>query len=92
MTKLPRSTVAPSVVATVAGGAAKRYFESTEDGAAKFWEVWTDGADVTTRWGKIGTQGQQKAKTFATPEKAACEADKLIAEKTAKGYAERPGG
>lgn len=78
------------VAAPAAGGPAKRYFESTEDGAGKFWEVWTEGADVTTRWGRVGSSGQQKTKTLATPEKAAAEADKLVAEKTSKGYAEKP--
>ncbi|HJZ58763.1 MAG TPA: WGR domain-containing protein, partial [Gemmataceae bacterium] len=70
-------------------GSKKRYFECVEDGASKFWEVWIDGKDVTTRWGKIGTNGQQKTKTFASEEKAKKEYDKLLAEKTDKGYAEK---
>lgn len=66
----------------------KRLFECTEDGASKFWEIGLVGADLTTRWGKIGTSGQEKTKSFATPEKARAEYDKLVAEKTEKGYEE----
>src|SRR4029079_12463452 len=43
----------------------KRYFEFVDDSSSKFWEIWMDGNDVTTRWGKIGTNGQTKTKTFA---------------------------
>ncbi len=66
----------------------KRLFECTEDGASKFWEVWLEGCDLTTRWGKIGTTGQEKTKPFPTPDKARKEYDKLSAEKTGKGYEE----
>ena len=76
-----------AVPAPPTGG--KRYFEFEEDGSSKFWEVSVSGNDLTTRWGKIGSAGQTKTKTFATPEKAQQEADKLIAEKTGKGYAEK---
>lgn len=68
----------------------KRYFECTEDGASKFWEVWMDGNTVTTNWGKIGTAGQTKPKEFADEAKAKKEYDKLVAEKTGKGYTEKP--
>lgn len=68
----------------------KRYFECVEDGASKFWEVWMDGNTVTTNWGKIGTAGQTKPKEFADDAKAKKEYDKLVAEKTGKGYVEKP--
>jgi DNA ligase 1 len=68
----------------------KRYFECVEGGASKFWEVWMEGKDVTTNWGKIGTAGQTKTKNFADEAKAKKEYDKLLAEKTGKGYAEKP--
>jgi DNA ligase-1 len=55
----------------------------------KFWEVWMDGTDVTTQWGKIGTGGQTKTKSFADEAKAKKEYDKLVAEKTGKGYVEK---
>ena len=67
----------------------KRYFEFIEGTSSKFWEVWTSGNELTTRWGRIGTDGQTKTKTFATPEKAQAEHDKLVAEKLGKGYEEK---
>ena len=64
-----------------------RRFELEEGTSSKFWEIELDGCDLTTRWGRIGSNGQSKTKTFASPEKARVEHDKLIAEKTGKGYA-----
>src|SRR4051794_20368748 len=71
-----------------------RRFECVEDGAAKFWEVAVDGGAMTVRFGKIGTDGQAKTKDLGSAEAAAKEADKLIREKTKKGYLEvgGPGG
>jgi DNA ligase-1 len=68
----------------------KRYFECVEAGASKFWEIWMDGKDVTTNWGKIGTPGQTKTKPFPDEAKAKKEYDKLLAEKIGKGYKEKP--
>ncbi len=81
------ATVAKKVKATA--GSRPRMFENTADGASKFWEVSVSGTGVTTRWGKIGSDGQTKTKTFATAEKAHAEADKLVKEKTAAGYEEK---
>jgi len=67
----------------------KRYFEFVEGASSKFWEVSVSGNDVTTRWGRIGSDGQSKTKTFADAVKAQAEADKLIEEKTGKGYEEK---
>lgn len=66
----------------------KRRFEATEDGASKFWEVSVDGNVMTVRFGKIGTDGQTKPKDLGSPDAAAREAAKLVAEKTKKGYVE----
>jgi DNA ligase-1 len=68
----------------------KRYFEFVDDSSSKFWEIWMDGNDVTTQWGRIGTTGQTKTKNFADEAKAKKEYDKLLAEKTGKGYVEKP--
>jgi DNA ligase-1 len=68
----------------------KRYFEFVDGSSSKFWEIWMDGKEVTTRWGKIGTDGQTKTKPFADEAKAKKEYDKLLAEKTGKGYSEKP--
>jgi DNA ligase-1 len=70
-------------------GGGARLFENTEGGASKFWEVSVSGSSMTTRWGKIGSAGQTKTKTFATAEKAQAEADKLVSEKQAGGYVEK---
>ena len=63
-----------------------RRFELVEGASNKFWEVEASGNDVTTRWGRIGTAGQSKTKTFASPAAAQKEQDDLIREKLAKGY------
>jgi predicted DNA-binding WGR domain protein len=65
-----------------------RRFEFEEGGSSKFWEVSVDGSDMTVTYGRIGTTGQTKTKSFATNEAAQKEADKLVAEKTKKGYQE----
>ena len=82
---LPAATK-PVTAPTAAGG--KRRFEFAEGTSNKFWEVSISGCDLTTRWGKAGTDGQSKTKTFADAARARAEANKLIAEKTAKGYIE----
>ena len=65
-----------------------RRFEFSEDGSNKFWEISVEGASHTVRYGKIGTDGQSKTKEFDDDEAAAADAEKLIKEKTKKGYAE----
>lgn len=66
----------------------KRYFEFADGTSSKFWEIDRDGLDVTTRWGRIGTDGQSKPKSFDSEAKAENEYNKLVAEKTSKGYKE----
>lgn len=64
----------------------KRRFEFTEGGSSKFWEIWRDGTEVRTRYGRIGSDGQTTVKAEADEEKAKKLHDKLVKEKTAKGY------
>jgi DNA ligase-1 len=78
------ASAARSASTSSSGGA--RRFELEEGSSSKFWEIELDGSDLTTRWGRIGSNGQSKTKAFASPEKARAEHDKLIAEKTGKGY------
>lgn len=66
-----------------------RYFEFTEGNSSKFWEVNTLDKGVFVRFGKIGTKGQTRIKGFADSESAINHAEKLIAEKTGKGYQEK---
>lgn len=65
-----------------------RRFEFKEGTSSKFWEIDVEGKDLTVRFGKIGTNGQTQLKSFPTEEKAKAERDKLIREKTGKGYVE----
>lgn len=66
----------------------KRMFELVEGSSHKFWEVWQNGGTVSTRYGKIGAAGQTTVKDEGSPEAARKLYDKLIAEKTRKGYSE----
>jgi predicted DNA-binding WGR domain protein len=70
------------------GGSDTRRFEFSEDGSNKFWEIRVEGASHTVRFGKIGTDGQTTTKELESAAAARKDADKLIAEKTKKGYEE----
>jgi predicted DNA-binding WGR domain protein len=65
-----------------------RRFEYIAGSSAKFYEVTVDGSAVHVRYGRIGTEGQTSTKTFADETSAQRHADKLIAQKTGKGYVE----
>ena len=66
----------------------KRRFEFADGKSNKFWEISIQGTEVSVVYGRIGTAGQTNDKNFATAADAATHAEKLIGEKTAKGYAE----
>lgn len=70
----------------------KRYFEFSEGSSNKFWEIWMDGTEVFTRYGKIGSSGATTVKDEGAPEKAQKLYDKLVKEKTSKGYEEKTAG
>jgi len=56
----------------------------------KFWEVTVSGTTVTVHFGKIGAaNGQTSAKEFSSGGEAQVHADKLVLEKTKKGYVEK---
>lgn len=65
-----------------------RRFELLDGGTAKFWEVSVSGSELTVRFGKIGTDGQTKTKDLGSAAAAEKERDKLVREKTNKGYAD----
>jgi predicted DNA-binding WGR domain protein len=75
--------------ASKSGDAGARYFEFVEGSSSKFWEITLDGTSFTTRYGKIGTDGQQSLKEYDSEAKATTEYDKLVAEKVKKGYVEK---
>ena len=70
-------------------GTNARYFEYVDDKSNKFWEISKSGCDVTTRWGRIGSNGQSKTKTFPQKAVASEQVNKLIEEKTSEGYVEK---
>jgi DNA ligase-1 len=80
---------APNASPLKPAAAGARYFELVEGTSSKFWEITIAGCDYTTRYGRIGASGQSTTKTASSPEGAQREADKLVAEKTKKGYVER---
>ena len=69
----------------------KRIFIYTDEKSNKFWTIEVNGNSYTVNYGKAGTAGQTQTKDFA--DETACQkaADKLIAEKTKKGYVEQSG-
>lgn len=66
----------------------KRYFTFKDEKSSKFWSVDINGNNLTVAFGKTGSPGSINKKSFATPEDASNEAEKLIREKTKKGYVE----
>lgn len=88
--KATTSHVQPSGAGGSAGGAsrARRRFEFVEGSSSKFWEIELSGTTYTTTWGRIGTAGSSKTKECPTEARAALEYDKLVEEKTGKGYEE----
>ncbi|GGB11180.1 AAA domain-containing protein [Puia dinghuensis] len=54
--------------------------------AGSFWEAATDGNKLIIRWGRTGTRGQTRLKTFAEEESARKELDRQEKEQIEKGY------
>ena len=65
-----------------------RRLEFTAGTSCKFWEISTNGHDITVRYGRIGTSGQSQTKACLTVAAAEQQAHKQIAAKLAKGYHE----
>ena len=63
-----------------------RRYEFSDGSSNKFWEVACSENQQTVRFGRIGTAGQAKTKSFGSPAEAQSDTNKLIAEKVAKGY------
>ena len=60
-----------------------------DDKSSKFWEISRNGTEVTVRYGRIGATGTSKTKELDDDSKARLHAEKLIGEKTKKGYLEK---
>lgn len=69
-------------------GSTWRHFEFSEGSSDKFWEVKRSGNEVIVKFGRKGTNGQEKAKSFANESAAKKYYDDIIVEKTKKGYEE----
>ncbi len=67
-----------------------RYFEYEDEKSSKFWEVAINDVTVTVRYGRIGTDGTSKAKDLASEAAAEKHLEKLVSQKTGKGYEEKP--
>ncbi len=69
-----------------------RRFEFVEGTSKKFWEIESAGKNVTVRFGRIGTDGQTQIKAQVSEAAALSAIEKLIREKTGKGYTEVTSG
>ncbi len=65
-----------------------RRFEFCEGASNKFWEVEQLGCELHICYGKVGTAGQRQTKPHPDDARAVAAMDKLIREKTGKGYVE----
>lgn len=65
-----------------------RRWEYVEGSASKFWETGADGAAVTVRHGRCGSEGRTQTKEYASAAAADAQVVKSIAEKERKGYRE----
>ena len=61
-------------------------YEYSDGKSKKFWSIEIRGAEILLRWGRIGSKGQGKQKSFHTPAEAEDEYKKAIAAKESKGY------
>jgi predicted DNA-binding WGR domain protein len=68
--------------------AGARRFTMVEGTSAKFWHIALGSASYEVHFGRIGTLGQRKAKSFPDESAAQAEYAKLIREKLGKGYRE----
>jgi DNA ligase-1 len=82
----PTETKVAPAATTASPSSGALYFELIEGNSAKFWEITLGGASFITRYGKIGSGGQKTLKEFASEAQAKSEHDKLVSEKTKKGY------
>jgi DNA ligase 1 len=82
------TTAAPAAAVANAKAAPARRFEFADGKSNKFWSIAVDGCDVTVCFGRVGTSGQTQVKSFPDAAAAGKQAQRLIEEKTKKGYVE----
>jgi predicted DNA-binding WGR domain protein len=61
-------------------------YELSEGTSHKFWDITLEGTTLKISYGRIGTAGQSTTKDLGSEAAAKKEHDKLVAEKTKKGY------
>ena len=71
---------------TKSGTTGERRFQFTDGKSDKFWSIAVVGTEVTVRFGRSGTDGQSTTKTLPNEAAARKQVEKLILEKTGKGY------
>lgn len=90
----PKAAVKPSAVAKPpppADATVSRRFEYIDDLSSKFWCISMPGpAETKVQFGKIGSAGSFQDKTHASAEQARKFVNKMIKQKTNKGYEEVP--
>ena len=79
---------APALGVATAPAVGARRFELVDGASNKFWEVSQAGAEVRTRYGRIGATGQTTVKAEPDAGRAAALLSRLVAEKVGKGYRE----
>lgn len=63
--------------------------EFIEEKSRKFWEIEMEISEksiMRVRWGRIGSVGQSLEKVFSSPQEAEKERDRLVTQKSGKGY------
>ncbi|MGH1342070.1 MAG: WGR domain-containing protein [Nannocystales bacterium] len=65
--------------------------ELVDDKSSKFWRAKTEGSDLIVNYGRIGTDGQTKTKSFGDAGGALAELEKGAGSKRKKGYADTAG-
>ncbi len=65
-----------------------RRFEFVDGGSSKFWQIERVGSRLNVAFGRLGTAGQAQDKPHASESLAQAALDKLVKEKTSKGYVE----
>jgi predicted DNA-binding WGR domain protein len=83
----PAPPAAPGRISQLLPGQT-RYFEFIGGTSKKYWHVTVSGTDLVVSFGRIGTAGQLKRKSFPNEAMARHEAESLIREKIGKGYLE----
>ncbi|MCL2467290.1 MAG: DUF4240 domain-containing protein [Micrococcales bacterium] len=66
----------------------EKYLVLQEGVSNKFWQVQTDGAQQTVRYGRVGTDGRESVKDFADAAICRRDTEKLVSQKLRKGYVE----